>query len=76
MKFDVALGTSVVVMAFDGERLVALIGEKSQEPYKGAPMLPSNWVSAGVSVEEVAKRMMNRILREETSGLSSTHLFV
>ena len=30
MKFDVALGTSVVVMAFDGERLVALIGEKSQ----------------------------------------------
>mgnify|MGYP000066945703 CR=1 FL=1 len=65
MKFDVALGTSVVVMAFDGERLVALIGEKSQEPYKGAPMLPSNWVSAGVSVEEVAKRMMNRILGVE-----------
>ena len=28
MKFDVALGTSVVLMAFDGERLVALIGEK------------------------------------------------
>ena len=75
MKFDVALGTSVVVMAFDGERLVALIGEKSQEPYKGAPMLPSNWVSAGVSVEEVAKRMMNRILGVEKIYLEQLNAF-
>ena len=75
MKFDVALGTSVVLMAFDGERLVALIGEKSQEPYKGAPMLPSNWVSAGESVEEVAKRMMNRILGVEKIYLEQLNAF-
>ena len=75
MKFDVALGTSVVLMAFDGEQLVALIGEKSQEPYKGAPMLPSNWVSAGESVEEVAKRMLNRILGVDKVYLEQLNAF-
>jgi 8-oxo-dGTP diphosphatase len=75
MKFDVALGTSVVLMAFDGEQLVALIGEKSQEPYKGAPMLPSNWVSAGESVEEVAKRMLSRILGVDKVYLEQLNAF-
>lgn len=62
IKFDVALGTSVVVFAFTGDKLVSLIGEKSEEPYKGAPMLPSNWVKANESVEDVANKMMSRIL--------------
>lgn len=62
MNFDVALGTSLVVIAFDGENLVTLVGKKSENPYRGAPMLPSNWVSAQQSVEDVAKNLFKKIL--------------
>ena len=62
LKFDVALGTSVVVFAFDGQHLKSLVGAKSVEPYKGAPMLPTNWVKANESVEDVAKRMITEFL--------------
>ena len=30
--FVAALGTSVVVFAFDGENLISLVGAKSEEP--------------------------------------------
>jgi 8-oxo-dGTP diphosphatase len=38
-------------------------------------MLPSNWVSAGESVEEVAKRIMNRILGVEKIYLEQLNAF-
>jgi len=75
MKFDVALGTSLVVIAFDGEKLVTLVGKKSEEPYKGAPMLPSNWVSASESVEDVAKRLAVKILGMDKVYLEQLNAF-
>ena len=30
MKFDVALGTSLVVIAFDGQKLVTLVGKRQR----------------------------------------------
>ena len=75
MKFDVALGTSLVVIAFDGKKLVTLIGKKSEEPYRGAPMLPSNWVSASESVEDVAKRLALKILSMDEVYLEQLNAF-
>ena len=75
MKFDVALGTSLVVIAFDGEKLVTLVGKKSEEPYRGAPMLPSNWVSASESVEDVAKRLAVKILGMDKVYLEQLNAF-
>lgn len=75
MKFDVALSTSVIVFAFNGEQLVSLVGEKSEEPYKGAPMLPSNWVGSNESVEDIAKKTMRRILGMEKIYLEQLNAF-
>ena len=75
MKFDVALGTSLVVIAFDGEKLVTLVGKKSEEPYRGAPMLPSNWVSASESVEDVAKSLAVKILGMDKVYLEQLNAF-
>lgn len=75
IKFDAALGTSVVVFAFDGENLISLVGAKSEEPYRGAPMLPTNWVKANESVEDVAKRMMKRILGMDQIYLEQLNAF-
>ena len=41
--------------------MISLVGAKSEEPYRGAPMLPTNWVKANESVEDVAKRMVTCI---------------
>ena len=73
LKFDAALGTSVVVFAFDGQHLKSLVGI-SVEPYKGAPMLPTNW-SRNESVEDVAKRMMNRVLGMDQIYLEQLNAF-
>lgn len=75
MKFDVALGTSLVVIAFDGQKLVTLVGKKTEEPYRGAPMLPSNWVDASESVEDVAKRLAVKILGMDKVYLEQLNAF-
>jgi len=75
IKFDVALGTSIVVFAFNGEKLLSLVGEKSEEPYKGAPMLPSNWVRANESVEDISKRLMTRLLKLDDLYLEQLNAF-
>lgn len=75
IKFDAALGTSVVVFAFDGEKLMSLVGAKSEEPYREAPMLPTNWVKANESVEDVAKRMMTRVLGIDQIYLEQLNAF-
>lgn len=75
LKFDVALSTSVVVLAFDGEHLMTLVRSKTEEPYKGAPMLPSKWVTASESVEEVAKNMMRKVLGVDNIYLEQLNAF-
>jgi len=75
IKFDVALSTSVIVFAFNGAKLVSLVGKKSEEPYQGAPMLPSKWVRANESVEDVAKNMMKRILKIDHIYLEQLNAF-
>lgn len=75
IKFDVALSTSVVLIAFNGEKLVALIGEKGSEPYKGAPMLPSRFVSSTQSVEEGAALLVKKVLGVEQVYLEQLNAF-
>ncbi|MEY2964123.1 MAG: hypothetical protein RL754_1384 [Bacteroidota bacterium] len=75
MKFDVALSASVVLFAFDGENLVTLVGEKKEEPYAGAPMLPSCFVSATQSVEDVSRNLVTRILGLEDPYLEQLNAF-
>jgi 8-oxo-dGTP diphosphatase len=65
----------MVFIAFNGEKLMTLIGNKSEEPYKGAPMLPSNWVYANESVDEVAKSMATKILGVDNVYLEQLNAF-
>ncbi len=67
--FQVALSTSLVVYGFDGENLLTLIGQKPQEPYKGAPMLPTTMVKPDQSVEDAAAAVLT-----ESLGLSDYYL--
>lgn len=75
MEFNVALGTSLIVFAFDGERLVTLIDQKGEEPYKGAPMLPSNWVKSHENVEDVAKELVRKKLGVDNLYLEQLNAF-
>ena len=75
MEFNVALATSVIVFAFDGNKLVTLVGEKGEEPYKGAPMLPTNWVRSSESVDDVAKEMIHKKLGVDNIYLEQLNAF-
>jgi 8-oxo-dGTP diphosphatase len=67
--FQVALSSSIVVFGFDGEQLLTLIGQKPDEPFKGAPMLPTTWVKPDQSVEDAASNVLTHSL-----GLSDYYL--
>lgn len=59
--FQVALSTSVVLYGFDGEDLKLLIGTKTNEPYKGADVLPSVVVKPKEDPILVARELMRSI---------------
>ena len=42
--FNVAISTSMVIFAFDGEKLRILIQKRAEEPFKGAWQLPTRYV--------------------------------
>ncbi len=65
--FNVGISTSMVIFAFDGERLRILIQKRDQEPFKGAWQLPTRYVLPSESVELNAKKLL-----EETIPMTNT----
>lgn len=56
--FNVALSTSLVVFGFYEDQLKVLLCNKQDEPFKGAPALPTNWVQPNQEVEAVASSLL------------------
>ena len=65
--FNVAISTSMVIFAFDGEKLRILIQKRAEEPFKGAWQLPTRYVLPNESLE-----LNSKILLEETIPMTNT----
>ena len=65
--FNVAISTSMVIFAFDGEKLRILIQKRAEEPFKGAWQLPIRYVLPNESLE-----LNSKILLEETIPMTNT----
>ena len=57
--FNVALSTSIVVFGFEDDQLKILLCFKQSEPFKGAPSLPTKWVSPNEEVDVVASELLH-----------------
>lgn len=73
--FSVALSTSLVIFAFDGDSVLYLIGRKKSDPYSGASILPSTYINVDESCEDVAKTMLSDIFQTEHSYLEQLNAF-
>lgn len=73
--FHAALATSVVIFGFDGETLSVLLAEKSNEPFKGASILPSTIVKAEEGVEQTARELLARVTGEDKWYLEQLNAF-
>ena len=65
--FNVAISVSMVIFAFDGEKIRILVQRRKEEPFTGAWQLPSRYVLPSESLELNAK-----ILLEETIPMTET----
>ncbi len=59
--FQVALSCSLVVYGFDGKRLLFLTEKRNEEPFKGAPMLPTEMVEPNQDINDVVENILMRI---------------
>ncbi len=73
--FRVAISTSLVAFGFNNEQLSLLLKKKQGEPFKGAPCLPTNWVSANQEVEDVAQKVMQEALGQNPFQLEQLNAF-
>ena len=65
--FNVAISVSMVIFAFDGEKLRILIQRRDEDPFNGAWQLPSRFVRPNESLELNAKMLL-----EETIPMTET----
>lgn len=59
--FQVALSCSVAIFGFDGERLLVITENRKQEPFKGAPMLPSEMVESDQDLDQVVTNILAKV---------------
>lgn len=73
--FNVALSTSVVVFGFHNDQLQVLLCNKKDEPFKGAPSLPTSWVAADEEVETVAAQVLQKAIGENDASIEQLNAF-
>jgi len=73
--FKVALSTSLVIFAFDGDSVLYLVGKKKSEPYSGASILPSTYINGDESCEEVARFLLHDIFDVQHYYLEQLNAF-
>lgn len=59
--FQVALSCSLVIYGFNGKKLLFITEKRNQEPFKGAPMLPSEMVEPNQDFNEVVESILVKI---------------
>lgn len=73
--FDVALSTSVVVFGFHNDLLQVLLCHKKDEPFKGAPSLPTSLVAPDEEVETVAAQVLQSAIGENDASIEQLNAF-
>lgn len=56
--FNVALATSLVIFGFDLEKIHVLLKYKEEDPFKGAYILPSNYIKPDESIDLNIKKLL------------------
>lgn len=59
--FQVALSCSVVIFGFNGKELLVMSETRTQEPFKGAPMLPSEMVEPDQDLDHVVTNILTKV---------------
>lgn len=62
--FQVALSSSLVVFGFNGKQLLIITEKRTDNPFKGAPMLPSKMVQPDESLESATHQLLKDIFSE------------
>lgn len=62
--FNVAISTSLVLFGFDGDKLRILLKKHDKDPYRGAMLLPSQYVKYDEATDKVAKDLLLRHTKE------------
>ena len=73
--FDVALSTSVVIFGFHNDQLQVLLCYKRDDPFKGAPSLPTNLVRPDEEVESVAMEVLESAIGENEAVIEQLNAF-